>query len=402
MKWVGENAAIEPTPVRDGDAPGTGRDGPSRPLGSGIAEVPLRISVGSPLGDGGGDRSQVADFDVDDGGGSSMARRASATFSPYTSGLSNGIMGRIRKSFSTGTGIDEIGDASMAIPLSPQLYPIKGSPVDDRFPKGTAREEGGDQHRDDPDGFRVEETMTCGGYEETNSGADPPSSRLPYFPGLVWVGSHPRTSLKSLDRCSVRPERTPTVERMECDGTMDSGGAAFATTADLEGLEFDDGPPSLTSSANPPPLQKTRSQLEMIAQEAQTDDLTDLALTAVARSKATGEGVGDINDGNDGGRPVGPDVVDDRHIARQLLDYFRYRPLKKKIMTITVIVSVLFVLIDFTTTGQIRAWMDMFLVWMEIHTVGGFFVFIGLFIITTREFFYAFYFVFCIGKVFLY
>lgn len=117
--------------------------------------------------------------------------------------------------------------------------------------------------------------------------------------------------------------------------------------------------------------------LSTIADEADSDNLADVAATA-AMARAAG--------GSSRRPDAGGEDVDTRPMWKQLIDYFRYRPLKKKILTITVILSVILVIIDFATLELIRGWMVGFLTWMQHHPWPGFFVFIGLFIVTTLVF----------------
>ena len=73
-------------------------------------------------------------------------------------------------------------------------------------------------------------------------------------------------------------------------------------------------------------------------------------------------------------------------LAKELFVYFRDRPWKKKVLMLTVIGSVVWVAVDFGTTQHIKSFLGKFVVWMQNHPAGGFFVFVFLFIITTLAF----------------
>lgn len=116
------------------------------------------------------------------------------------------------------------------------------------------------------------------------------------------------------------------------------------------------------------PLNVDLQQIATAAVDAEDDMIADVAQTSMARQAA------------DGGTSPEQETL-----VKELIAYFRYRPWKKKVLMLTVIGSVIWVVIDFATTGYIRSFLATFVSWMERNPVGGFFVFIIFFILTTRE-----------------
>lgn len=116
------------------------------------------------------------------------------------------------------------------------------------------------------------------------------------------------------------------------------------------------------------PLNVDLQQIATAAVDAEDDMIADVAQTSMARQAA------------DGGTSHEQETL-----VKELIAYFRYRPWKKKVLMLTVIGSVIWVVIDFATTGYIRSFLATFVSWMERNPVGGFFVFIIFFILTTRE-----------------
>lgn len=117
------------------------------------------------------------------------------------------------------------------------------------------------------------------------------------------------------------------------------------------------------------PLNVDLQQIATAAVDAEDDMIADVAQTSMARQAA------------DGGTSPEQETL-----VKELIAYFRYRPWKKKVLMLTVIGSVIWVVIDFATTGYIRSFLATFVSWMERNPVGGFFVFIIFFILTTRKF----------------
>ena len=116
------------------------------------------------------------------------------------------------------------------------------------------------------------------------------------------------------------------------------------------------------------PLNVDLQQIAAAAVDAEDDMIADVAQTSMARQAADG-----------GNSP------EQETLVKELIAYFRYRPWKKKVLMLTVIGSVIWVVIDFATTGYIRSFLATFVSWMEQNPVGGFFVFIIFFILTTRK-----------------
>jgi hypothetical protein len=127
-----------------------------------------------------------------------------------------------------------------------------------------------------------------------------------------------------------------------------------------------------SSAAAEEPLNVDLQQIAAAAADADDDMIADVAQTSMARQAALGGGAD----------PANPEQ---ESLVKELIAYFRYRPWKKKVLMLTVIGSVIWVVIDFATTGYIRSFLATFVSWMENNPVGGFFVFIIFFILTTRE-----------------
>ena len=128
-----------------------------------------------------------------------------------------------------------------------------------------------------------------------------------------------------------------------------------------------------SSNSAEEPLNVDLQQIAAAAADADDDMIADVAQTSMARQAALG-GAGDAVGG-----------AEQETLVKELIAYFRYRPWKKKVLMLTVIGSVIWVVIDFATTGYIRSFLATFVSWMERNPVGGFFVFIIFFILTTRE-----------------
>ena len=131
-----------------------------------------------------------------------------------------------------------------------------------------------------------------------------------------------------------------------------------------------------SNSAAEEPLNVDLQQIAAAAADADDDMIADVAQTSMARQAALGSGGGDAA-GNG---------AEQETLVKELIAYFRHKPWKKKALMLTVIGSVIWVVVDFATTGYIRSFLATFVTWMERNPVGGFFVFIIFFILTTREF----------------
>jgi hypothetical protein len=70
----------------------------------------------------------------------------------------------------------------------------------------------------------------------------------------------------------------------------------------------------------------------------------------------------------------------------ELLHFMRNRPWNKKLLTVSVIVSCIYVFIDLVFLGNIEDLIEVYMYWMEHHLAAGVFAFIGIFIVSTREY----------------
>ena len=131
-----------------------------------------------------------------------------------------------------------------------------------------------------------------------------------------------------------------------------------------------------SNSAAEEPLNVDLQQIAAAAADADDDMIADVAQTSMARQAALGSGGGDAAENG----------AEQETLVKELIAYFRHKPWKKKVLMLTVIGSVIWVVVDFATTGYIRSFLATFVTWMERNPVGGFFVFIIFFILTTREF----------------
>ena len=100
------------------------------------------------------------------------------------------------------------------------------------------------------------------------------------------------------------------------------------------------------------PLNVDLQQIATAAVDAEDDMIADVAQTSMARQAA------------DGGTSPEQETL-----VKELIAYFRYRPWKKKVLMLTVIGSVIWVVIDFATTGYIRSFLATFVSWMERNPV---------------------------------
>jgi len=123
------------------------------------------------------------------------------------------------------------------------------------------------------------------------------------------------------------------------------------------------------SQTSTEPLNVDLRQIASEAIDADDDMIADVAQTSAARQAADGHS-----------------SPEQESLVKELIYYFRHRPWKKKVLMLTVIASVIWVCIDFATTGYIRSFLSMFVDWMQNNAAGGFFVFIALFIVTTLVF----------------
>ena len=131
-----------------------------------------------------------------------------------------------------------------------------------------------------------------------------------------------------------------------------------------------------SNSAAEEPLNVDLQQIAAAAADADDDMIADVAQTSMARQAALGSG----------GEDAAGNGAEQETLVKELIAYFRHKPWKKKALMLTVIGSVIWVVVDFATTGYIRSFLATFVTWMERNPVGGFFVFIIFFILTTREF----------------
>eukprot|EP00978_Attheya_sp_CCMP212_P038623 scaffold193059_cov53-Attheya_sp.AAC.2 len=69
-----------------------------------------------------------------------------------------------------------------------------------------------------------------------------------------------------------------------------------------------------------------------------------------------------------------------QHLCSELLHFFRHRPWHKKLLTISVIVSCIYVFIDLVFLGYIEDLLEDYIDWMEQHITAGVFAFIVIFI----------------------
>jgi hypothetical protein len=75
-----------------------------------------------------------------------------------------------------------------------------------------------------------------------------------------------------------------------------------------------------------------------------------------------------------------------QHLCSELLHFFHHRPWHKKLLTMSVIVSCIYVFIDLVFLGYIEDLLEEYIDWMERHIAAGVFAFIGIFIVSTREY----------------
>jgi hypothetical protein len=68
-----------------------------------------------------------------------------------------------------------------------------------------------------------------------------------------------------------------------------------------------------------------------------------------------------------------------------LLQYGRAKTWKKKLMTLTLCLSSLYVFYDLLFGGNIVVWLRAFILWMADHSIVAVFAFIGIFVVSTRE-----------------
>ena len=73
-------------------------------------------------------------------------------------------------------------------------------------------------------------------------------------------------------------------------------------------------------------------------------------------------------------------------LFHELVHYTKTKSWKKKVLTVVVCASSLFVFADLLFFGNIRRWLDAFIFWMGDHIVEGIVAFIGLFVVTTRTY----------------
>mmetsp|Transcript_13100 Transcript_13100/g.23738 ORF Transcript_13100/g.23738 Transcript_13100/m.23738 type:complete len:350 (-) Transcript_13100:413-1462(-) len=75
-----------------------------------------------------------------------------------------------------------------------------------------------------------------------------------------------------------------------------------------------------------------------------------------------------------------------QHLCSELLHFFHHRPWHKKLLTMSVIVSCIYVFIDLVFLGYIEDLLEEYIDWMERHIAAGVFAFIGIFIVSTLIF----------------
>jgi hypothetical protein len=74
-----------------------------------------------------------------------------------------------------------------------------------------------------------------------------------------------------------------------------------------------------------------------------------------------------------------------KSLLAELLEFVKKRPLKKKVLTVVIVVSSISVFIDLIFFGNIQNVLIAFLEWMVLHTALAVFAFIAIFVVSTRK-----------------